>query len=456
MTKPAFKKKLMSNLLYARILMGASLEFHIIYVAFGIGLPFLLMITEGFALVTGEECYHVLARSWTRPVVLLFAIGAVSGTILSFELGLLWPVFMGFSGPMIGLAFWMEGFAFFIEAIFAALYVYGRNKLSRRALFLCTIPMALGAAASAVFVISANGWMNSPSGFNLAKGGPVNIRPWLAFTNSAWPHEAMHATLAAYTACFFTVSGVYALRLIRKNYTPQNRLGLSLSLALGCILALLMLFTGDYAARWVAYNQKTKLAALEAVPHTIAGAPLTIGGWLDKKTNTVRYGIPIPKLLSLLSYGNPNATVLGLDAFKPGLTPNANLVHPVFDLMVAGFFIMFLAALWFWIARWRGKEVFSRRLYLVPVLIATPFGILSQGAGWAVTEFGRQPWIASCVMLVAKGVTPAPAGWMLAAFAFVYLALTAGLVRLLFASGAKKAGIKSGLRNQGDFHGEST
>ena len=441
----------MTNLFYARALMGVSLEFHIIYVAFGIGLPFLLLIAEGLALATGQELYHALARSWTRPVVLLFAIGAVSGTVLSFELGLLWPRFMGFSGPMIGLAFWMEGFAFFIEAIFAALYVYGGNRLSRPALFMCTIPMALAAAASAVFVISANGFMNSPSGFNLAGGNPVNIRPWQAFANSAWPHEAMHATLAAYTACFFAVAGIYAWRLIRKsaasrNRLGQNRLGLSLSLALGGILALLMLVTGDRAAGWVAHNQKAKLAAMEAVPHTMSGAPLTIGGWFDKKAGTVRYGISIPKLLSLLSYGNANATVLGLDAFKQGLRPNANLVHPVFDLMVAGFIIMFLAALWFWIAGWRKKDVFGRRIYLAPVIIAAPFGILSQGAGWAVTEFGRQPWIASGVMLVAQGVTPMPAGWMLALFMLVYIALTAGLLRLLFASARHE---------DEDFHDES-
>ncbi|RQW77469.1 MAG: cytochrome ubiquinol oxidase subunit I, partial [Geobacter sp.] len=184
----------MDNLLAARALIGISLGFHIIYATVGIGLPLMLMIAEGLSLRTGNEAYHQLARRWVRPAGLSFAIGAVSGTILSFELGFLWPRFMAFSGPLIGLSFTIEGFAFFVEAIFLALYIYGEKRLSRKVLFLCTIPMTVASAASAVFVISANAWMNTPTGFGLEGGKPVDLHPLQALANPAWAHEAVHGT----------------------------------------------------------------------------------------------------------------------------------------------------------------------------------------------------------------------------------------------------------------------
>jgi cytochrome d ubiquinol oxidase subunit I len=233
----------MEHLFSARALMGISLGFHIIYVAFGIGFPLLLLISECLALKTGNELYHRLARSWTRPMTVLFAIGAVSGTILSFELGLLWPVFMGFSGPMIGLPFWLEGFAFFIEGIFLALYVYGVKRLPRRALALTTMPIATSSAASAVFVISANSWMNTPSGFDVLNGTPFNVQPWQAMPNGSWLNEAVHGTLATYVASSFAMAGIYAYHLLREKLTTENKLGLSLAFAVGGIALQLLMST---------------------------------------------------------------------------------------------------------------------------------------------------------------------------------------------------------------------
>ncbi|MDA8388216.1 MAG: cytochrome ubiquinol oxidase subunit I [Nitrospiraceae bacterium] len=438
----------MRNLLFARALMGTSLGFHISYVAFGIGLPLLLFISELLALKTGNDLYHRLARGWVRPMTVLFAIGAVSGTIISFELGLLWPRFMGFSGPMIGLPFWLEAFAFFVEAIFIGLYVYGEDRLSRRALLFCTVPITIAAAASAVAVISANGWMNSPAGFSLsnsvAPGARLaGVRPWRALANGAWAHEALHGTLAAYAACSFAAAGVYAFRLLRGDDKALCRLGLTLCLAVGAVVVPLMLITGDYSAVWVAHEQPAKLAAMEVVPNTVRGAPLIIGGWLDKRTNRVRYGLPVPKMLSLLAFHDPDARVQGLDAFAPALRPDANKVHPFFDLMVFSFFVMLAPSFWFWIARWRkkgkgkgkGKDVFSSRRLLISIIIASPFGLLAQEAGWMVTEFGRQPWMVYRVMNVSSGVTPRSVEWVFVLFALVYAALTAGLLRLLPAHG---------------------
>ncbi len=431
----------MDHLLSARALMGISLGFHIIYVAFGIGFPLLLLIAEGMALKTGNELYHRVARNWTRPIVVLFAIGAVSGTILSFELGLLWPVFMGFGGPMIGLAFWLEGFAFFTEAIFVSLYVYGERRLSRRALFLTTIPIAISSMISAVFVISANSWMNTPAGFDLVNGNAVHVNPWQAMKNPAWLHEALHGTLATYVASSFALAGVYAYHLLKGRNTPEHKAALSLALAVAGITVPLMLLTGDQSAMRVAVQQPAKLAAMEALPRTMEGAPLVIGGWLDPATNRVRYGVEIPKLLSFLAFRDPDARVLGLDAFPPKLRPDANIVHPFFDLMVASFFIMFAAMLWFWIARWRSKDVPANRLLLLAILAASPFGLLAQEFGWFVTEFGRQPWIARNIMLVAGGVTPRNVEWVLYLFVFVYFALTTGLLRLLLTPSPLKPGI---------------
>jgi cytochrome bd ubiquinol oxidase subunit I len=422
----------MDNLLAARALMGVSLAFHILYATIGIGLPLLLMLAEALALKTGNEAWHQIARRWIRPAALLFAIGAVSGTILSFELGLLWPEFMAFSGPLIGLAFSMEGFAFFTEAIFIALYIYGERRLSRKALFLCTIPMTLASAISAIFVISANGWMNTPSGFRLVDGVVSDIRPLEAFANPAWFHQAVHGTLAAYVATGIAVAGFYAATMLRGNVTEQTRKALTLSLAVASISLPLMLASGDWAADVVADTQKAKFAAMEAHFQTSAGAPFIIGGWPDPEKETVHFGIKIPKLLSVLAHHDPNAVVQGLDAFPVADRPDARLVHPFFDLMVLSFFIMAAAAAWFWWLRWRKKEVTRERWPLLALVAASPFGLIALESGWMVTEFGRQPWVVQGYLRTSEGVTPHGGVFLvLGTFLLVYLALTAGLVRLL-------------------------
>lgn len=425
----------MDNLIAARALMGVSLAFHIVYATVGIGLPLLLMLAEGLALKTRDETWRLLARRWIRPAGVLFAIGAVSGTILSFELGLLWPQFMAFAGPMIGLAFSMEGFAFFTEAIFLALYIYGEKRLSRRALFLCTIPLTLASAISAVFVISANGWMNTPEGFRMVDGAPADVLPLRAFFNQAWPHQAVHGTLAAYVATSFAVAGYYAGALLKGRGIGEAKKALTLSLAVATFAAPLMLISGDWAADAVAEHQKAKLAAMEAHFKTSAAAPLVIGGWPDPATGTVSYAIRIPKLLSLLAHDDPNSVVQGLDAFPQGTTPDPRLVHPFFDLMVGSFFIMGGALAWFWWSSWRrrrGKDLPMPPSLLKFLLFASPFGIIALESGWMVTEFGRQPFVVQGYLRTSQGVTP-NGGLLLvfATFLLVYLALTAGILRLL-------------------------
>ena len=434
----------MDNVLAARALMGISLGFHIIYATIGVGLPLMLMIAEWLSLRTGDELYHRLARGWIRPAGVLFAIGAVSGTILSFELGLLWPRFMAFSGPLIGLPFSMEGFAFFTEAIFLALYIYGEQRLSRGMLFFCTIILTVSSAASAVFVISANAWMNTPAGFRILNGALADVNPLNALANPAWAHEAVHGTLAAYVATGFAMAGVYAAALLRGRGSDYNKRALTLALAVASVSLPLMLLSGDWAAMTIADQQKPKLAAMEALFTTTRGAPLVLGGWPDPASGKVLYGIELPKLLSLLAHRDPDAVVEGLDAFPPGSTPDPRLVHTFFDLMAGSFSIMLAAALWFWWLRWRGREVPMGKWPLRALLFASPFGMIALESGWLVTEFGRQPWIAQGHMRVAEGVTTQTGiGLMLFTFLVVYIALTAGLLRLLVWPATAGKGIQS-------------
>lgn len=422
----------MDNVLAARALMGISLGFHIIYATIGIGLPFMLMVAEWISLRKGDDTYHRLARAWIRPAAVLFAIGAVSGTILSFELGLLWPEFMAFSGPMIGLAFSMEGFAFFTEAIFLALYIYGEKRLSRRAQFLCTIPLSISAAISALFVISANSWMNTPTGFRIANGVLTDVDPVKAFLNPAWAHQAVHGTIAAYVATGIAVAGFYAAAMLRNRVSEESKKGMTLALAVAGIGLPLMLASGDWAAYSVANNQKAKLAAMESHFTTMAGAPLVIGGWPDPENRKVRFGIELPRLLSFLAHRDFDAVVEGLDAFPPGDAPDPRLVHPFFTLMVGSFFMMALPAGWFWWLRLRRKEVPTGKWLLRALLVASPFGIIALESGWLVTEFGRQPWIVQGYMRVSQGATPnSGIDVVLVAFLLLYIALTAGLLKIL-------------------------
>jgi cytochrome d ubiquinol oxidase subunit I len=373
-----------------------------------------------------------MARRWIRPAGLLFAIGAVSGTVLSFELGLLWPRFMEFSGPLIGMPFWMEGYAFFTEAIFLALYIYGERRLSRRTLFFCTIPLALSAALSAVFVISANAWMNTPAGFTLENGAFTNISPLRAMLNPALAHQAVHGTLAAFTATAFGMAGIYAFALLRRQTSPYFRQALVLAMAVGSCTLPFMLTSGDWAAGFLARRQPAKLAAAEAHFKTMAGAPLIVGGWPDPETGEVHFALRLPKMLSLLAFRDPNAVVRGLNDFPADEVPSPRLVHPSFDLMVGSFFIMASAVVWFWWRFWRGRDPAADRRLLWFVMAAAPFGLIALESGWLVTEFGRQPWIIQGVMKVTEGASPSGGLWVVfAVFLIVYILLTGGLMKML-------------------------
>ncbi len=407
-------------------------SFHIVFAVAGMGMPLLMLIAERAHIRTGEKVYLELARRWSKGTAVLFAVGAVSGTVLSFELGLLWPGFMEFAGGIIGLPFALEGFAFFAEAIFLGIYLYGWDRVSRTAHFLSGIGVAAGGILSGILVVSANGWMNSPAGFLAAGGRPVSVDPLAAMSNPAWAPEALHMTLAAFAATGFAVAGIHAWKLFRDSSNRFHRHALSIALAVGGTAAVLLPASGDFSARSVALNQPAKLAALEGQFRTERRAPLRIGGIPDEKNGTTRFALEIPAGLSFLAFHDPDAQVVGLEAFSPADRPDPLPVHLAFQFMVAsGACLAAVSLLGAWIRFRRPEKLFAPR-FLAAVIGASPLGILSVEAGWVVTELGRQPWVIRGVMRTENAVTPLGGLEVpFISFSVLYLALAVSAAWLL-------------------------
>jgi cytochrome d ubiquinol oxidase subunit I len=418
--------------------MGVSLGFHICFVTVGIGLPLLLLIAEGIALRTGDETYRQMAKRWTRVFVLLFAVGAVTGTILSFELGLLWPTWMDFSGGIIGFIFTLEGVAFFTEAIFLGLYVFGWDRLSPVTHWLCSIPLVISSAASAFLVISVNGWMNQPDGFEVVNGVVTNIDPIDAMFNAAMPYQVTHGTIAAYVATGFAVAGVYAIAMLRGDRSEYVRKALVLGLAMAAVFIPLQIISGHVSGRFLADNEPEKFAAMEGQFETEEGASLFIGGYPDTEDKKMRFAIEIPKLASFLAFEDFDAEVQGLNDFPQDEIPDARLVHFPFQAMVGiGFFMLFVVT-WFFGLAWLRKRIDPGRLLLLAIAATLPLGFVAIEAGWFVTEFGRQPWVIYQVMRTSDAATPREGiGFILLVFILIYIALTAALAFLLLREGRR-------------------
>jgi cytochrome d ubiquinol oxidase subunit I len=398
----------MPDLLAARSQMAVSLAFHIIFAVVGIGMPVLMVIAERRWQKTGDPIHLDLAKRWSKGTAILFAVGAVSGTVLSFELGLLWPGFMKLAGGIIGMPFSLEGFAFFTEAIFLGIYLYGWDRISPRAHLWAGIAVAISGAASGIFVVTANSWMNSPAGFDLVGGRPVNIDPVAAMLNPMAFQQTLHMTLAAYAATGFAVGGIHAFLLLFDPANAFHRRALTAALALGAPAAVLQPISGDFSARSVAARQPIKLAAMESHFETMAGAPLTIGGFPDAESGKLRYAIKIPYGLSLLAFHDPHAVVRGLQEFPREDWPNVPIVHTAFQVMVALGTYLALVSLWVGWTWLRRKDVIGSRWRLRAIALAAPMGFLAIEAGWTVTEVGRQPWIIQGVLRTADAVTPMP------------------------------------------------
>ena len=418
----------MTDLLAARGQMAISLGFHILFAVAGMAMPLLMVIAQWRFTKTGDPVDEQLARRWAKGTAILFAVGAVSGTVLSFELGLLWPDFMRFAGPLVGMPFSLEGFAFFLEAICLGLYLYGRGRLSPRMHLAAGIGVAISGLASAVFVTAVNGWMNDPTGFVAEHGKVVSIRPWEAMNNPAWPYEAVHMALAAYVAVGFAVMGIHAHRLRRRPDDAFHRRAFTYALGMVIVATPLQIFSGDLSAKYVADRQPEKLAAAEGLFHTQKPAPLSIGGWPDEESGELKYAIEIPRGLSFLAHGDFDAEVTGLDQIPRDEWPPVAVVHVAFQIMVGCGFTMLafggLGALLWWR---RKRSPADHPAYVRWAPWVAPLGLLAIEAGWTVTEVGRQPWIIRGVMKTSEAVTPMP-GLTVPLITFTALYVVLGVV----------------------------
>jgi cytochrome d ubiquinol oxidase subunit I len=414
--------------------MAVSLGFHMIFAALGIGMPLLMVLAEGLWLRTGNPHYRALAQKWSKATALLFVVGAVSGTALSFELGLLWPNFMAFAGSLIGPAFILEGYAFFLEAIFIGLYLYGWDRLPPRLHWWTGVAVALSGMLSGIFVLGVNAWMQHPVGFQLGRDGtPTDVDPVAVFRNPLWFTMALHSTLACYIATGFAAAGVYAWAMLHGRRGSYERSGVTIALAVGATCALAMPISGDTTAKSTAHYAPGKLAAMESVFETQKGAPLLIGGLPDPQKETVSLGVEIPSGLSLLVSMDPDSEVKGLKELVPDKKdwPDVVLVHLAFQVMVGCGFTLAGLGVWFGWSWWRGRWAESR--WLLRALVVGGFlGFLALEAGWIVTEVGRQPWTIYQVMRTKDASTTAPEV-VLSFFVFttLYIMLGAALIGLL-------------------------
>jgi cytochrome d ubiquinol oxidase subunit I len=434
-----------TNLEAGRAQMAVSLGFHIVFACLGVGLPVLLLFAEYRANRTGDAVWMALARRWAKGFGILFAVGAVSGTVLSFSLGLFWPDFMGRWGSVIGLPFALEAFAFFFEAIFLGIYLYGWDRLSPWAHWWSGVPVAVSGAASAWFVVTANAWMQTPTGFRLEGGTIVDVDPIGAMLNPSTPVMTTHMLLAAYMATGLSVAAVYALGMLRGRRDTYHRRGMAVGLAVGLALVPVQVVVGDWAARHVAETQPVKLAGLEGQWETTANAPLRIGGIPIPSREETVFAIEIPSGLSWLAFGDPNAVVRGLKEVPAADRPNTVLMHLAFQAMVGiGFGLLALGA-WAGLARLRRTRLPEGRWFLRAVLVAGPAAFVAVEAGWIVTEVGRQPWIVQNLMRTADAVTTRPGiGWHLSVTILVYSLLAVACSWLLLRLARRSRGPQGG------------
>lgn len=427
----AFAPAHQAYLLEARQMQALSFAVHIPLVCFGISFPVMVLFAESRWLRTGDPVYRELARRWSRVMIGLFGVGVITGTILSFEMGLLWPNFTATFGGVFGLGFEIEGFSFFVEAIFIGIYVYGWNRLSPRTHLLSGIPIVITGFTGSLMVISVNAWMQHPGGFTLRHGHVVKSNPWSAlFGNDFLWHELVHMYLAGYMVSGFLLAGVYAFARLRGRWGRYERAGLVIPLTIAALASIAQAPIGDWAARDVATNQPIKLAAMEGLTKTTKGAPEHLLGYYTN--GGLKFAIDIPHGLSLLAFHSWNATVKGLDTVPPSQRPPVNVVHIDFQIMVAiGTLLVLLSLLTLGI-RLRRRRLPDSPWFYRSLLLAGPLATVALIAGWIVTEVGRQPWVVYHVMLTKDAVTGAPGipvGY--GALIAVYVAVAVGVFWML-------------------------
>lgn len=396
--------KAAKDLLEARSQMGFSLAFHIILACFGVGFPLVVLAAHYRGLRHHDQAALLLARRWSKVMAVLVAVGAVTGTVLSFELGLLWPGLMGIFGGVIGIPFALEGIFFLLEAVFTAIYLYGWDRLPRWAHFWTGVPIVISGALGALFVVAANAWMNQPGGFTISHGKVTSVNPWAVIFNKAAYYQIPHMILAAYMVTGFGIASIYAVGMLRGRRSRYHRLGLLIPFVIAAVATPLEILVGDTAARAVAKQQPVKFAAMEYVAHTHRGVTEWFGGiYLN---GHVTWGFNIPDMDSLLVGFSPHTKVTGFDSVPASLRPRLlTLIHLSFDSMVTlGFFMLAVAVWQAWY--WRRRRRLPRTpWFYAAVALCGPAAVIAMECGWIVTEEGRQPWVVYKYLTVSQAVT---------------------------------------------------
>jgi cytochrome d ubiquinol oxidase subunit I len=422
----------MDDFIAARSQMALSLGFHIIFSCIGMVMPFFMAVAHYYWLRTNKPVFKNITKAWSKGVAIFFATGAVSGTVLSFELGLLWPGFMKHAGPIFGMPFSLEGTAFFIEAIALGFFLYGWDRFNRWFHWITGVIVGVSGLVSGILVVAANAWMNSPAGFDYVNGRYINIDPIKAMFNDAWFSQALHMSIAAFAATGFAVAGVHALMILKGSNIEFHRKSFKIAAIFATIAAVLQPLSGDISAKDVAKRQPAKLAAMEAHFHTEKSASLIIGGIPDTKSKKVDYALKIPSALSFLAHGDFNAEVTGLDKIPEANQPPIAITHYAFQIMVGLGSIMMLISVLYFVSLWLKKSWNNKKWLLRLFVAATPMGFIAVEAGWTVTEVGRQPWIIYNVMRTADAVTPMPGiAYSFYLFTAVYLSLSLIVIFML-------------------------
>ncbi|MBD1391946.1 cytochrome ubiquinol oxidase subunit I [Mucilaginibacter glaciei] len=423
----------MDNFMAARSQMALSLGFHIIFSCIGMVMPFFMAVSHYLWLKTNKPVYKNVTKAWSKGVAIFFATGAVSGTVLSFELGLLWPEFMKHAGPIFGMPFSLEGTAFFIEAIALGFYLYGWNRFNKWFHWFTGVVVGISGIASGILVVSANSWMNSPTGFDYINGKYTNIDPIKAMFNPAWFSQALHMSIAAFAATGFAVAGVHALMIMRQKNINFHKKAFRIAAVFGIVASILQPLSGDISAKMVAKRQPAKLAAMEAHFKTEEYSPLIIGGIPDVKNKKVDYALELPGLLSFMVHDDFKTPVKGLDQIPERDQPPIAVTHYSFQIMVALGMLMMGIGVIYLIAQFKKRNWFDKTWFLKLFIAATPVGFIAIEAGWTVTEVGRQPWIIQGIMRTKDAVTPMPGiGYSFYLFTAVYLTLSVAVIFLLY------------------------
>lgn len=420
-----------AGLMPARQQMALSLGWHIILACFGVAFPAIIFVMHLRGIRREDPVALELARRWAKVSAVLFAIGAVSGTVLSFEMGLLWPGLMGTYGDVLGLPFAFEGLAFFVEAIFLGIYLYGWGRMPARRHVLMVLPMAVTGIIGAYCVVAVNAWMNVPRGFRLVDGEVTDVQPWTVLFNQHAFLQFAHMWVGAYMVVGFSIAGVYAVGMLRGRRDRHHRLGFIVPFVFASVAALTQPFVGHVLGFGLDERQPAKLAAFELAETTESPSPLRLGGVIVD--GEVRGSIDIPVLGSLIAMNSPTAPVPGLDTIPEDEQPPVNLTHLAFQTMIGIGTLLAAGVAWFWFQRRRGRDLLERRWFLRAAAAAGPLAAIALESGWIATEVGRQPWIVHGVMRTPEAVGDHTSAlwWLLGISTVIYAAMTVGAVVVL-------------------------